>query len=94
MYLPQLIFDNLPEANRQLQELVGSEIYILPITGTDIFYTDGTAAHASYKIVMPDSSMNFLMADGACIMAFSKQLSLHIETISEFIRNCTRSNDV
>ncbi len=87
---PELIFSALPEANAELQALLGIKVYILPVSGTDHFYTDGGSVGATYRIEMPDSSLNYLLSDGTVRMAMSSLLSVHEVIIRRFIQEKTR----
>lgn len=86
----EIIFSSLPEANAELQSLLALKVHILPVSGADHFYTDGASVGATYKIEMPDSSLNYLMSDGTVRFAQSKMLSAHVATIRQFIWNRTR----
>ena len=88
-YNPQLIFLSLPEANAELQLLLGLKVYILPVTGADHFYTDGASVGSTYRVEMPDSSLNYLMSDGTVRFAQSRMLSAHEATLRQFLRNRT-----
>jgi hypothetical protein len=86
----ELIFSALPEANAELQALLGIKVYILPVSDTDHFYTDGGSVGATYRIEMPDSSLNYLLSDGTVRMAMSSLLSVHEVIIRRFIQEKTR----
>ena len=86
-YNPEKIFGSLPAANLELQILLErSDVYIRPVSGADHFYTDGASVGATYRIEMPDSSLNYLLADGTVKYAQSKILNAYEGTIRQFIR--------
>lgn len=51
--------------NSALKALLGFPVSILSVSGADIFYTDGAASGATYRLHLPDSSMVYLRADGS-----------------------------
>ena len=51
--------------NKVLTELCGIPISLHRVNGADIFYTDGAASGATFRLHMPDSSMVYLCADGS-----------------------------
>jgi hypothetical protein len=51
--------------NTALQGLLGFPVSIHHVSSADVFYTDGAASGATYRLQMPDSSMVYVRADGS-----------------------------
>jgi hypothetical protein len=72
--------------SKELQALCGFPITIHKVSGADIFYTDGAAAGATFRLHLPDSSMVFLGNDGSEHMVFDSPLFVkHSSTIQQYI---------
>lgn len=72
--------------NKALTELCGVPISLHRVTGADIFYTDGAASGATFRLHMPDSSMVYLCADGSAHMVRDSPLFIkHALTIQHYI---------
>ncbi len=51
--------------NAALHTLLGIPVSIHSVSGADLFYTDGAASGATYRLHMPDSSLVYVRADGS-----------------------------
>jgi hypothetical protein len=72
--------------NKALTQLCGIPISIHRVSGADIFYTDGAAAGATFRLHLPDSSMVFLANDGSEHTVFDSPLFVkHSSTIQQYI---------
>ena len=72
--------------NTALQALLGFPVTLHKVSGADIFYTDGAASGASYRLHMPDSSMVYVRADGSEHWASNSPLyDKHSTTIQTYV---------
>jgi hypothetical protein len=71
--------------SRELSELLKVKVEVAAVSGTDHFYTDGATIRATYRIGLPDSSMNYVRKDGTTVLAWSPSWSKVEETVREYL---------
>jgi len=77
--------NDVSKHNNALQALLGFPVSVHTVSGADLFYTDGAASGASYRLHMPDSSMVYLRADGSVHWAMNSPLyEKHCTTIQTY----------
>jgi len=73
------------DLGRELSELLKVKVEVSAVSGTDHFYTDGLTVGATYRIGLPDSSMNYVRQDGSAVLTTSPSWSLVGETIRVYL---------
>ena len=71
--------------SRELSELLKVKVEVAAVSGTDHFYTDGLTTRATYRIGLPDSSMNYVCRDGTTVLAWSPSWAQVEETIRSYL---------
>jgi hypothetical protein len=71
--------------SRDLSELLKVKVEVAAVSGMDHFNTDGLTVGATYRIGLPDSSMNYVRQDGSVVLTMSPSWSLVGETIRAYL---------
>jgi hypothetical protein len=75
----------MEKLSRELSELLKVKVEVAAVSGTDHFYTDGLTIQATYRIGLPDSSMNYVRRDGTTVLAWSPSWAEVEETIRVYL---------
>lgn len=71
--------------SRELSELLKVKVEVAEVSGADHFYTDGATIRATYRIGLPDSSMNYVRRDGTTVLAWSSLWPQVEETVRTYL---------